>query len=99
MDLKGLAGATGAGGTFAVSADVLVNGGEVVLWLVGFLVDQGPLIYLLLARLTTLAPEVSWLPADRIQTAFLVVAAVVFVLALYRLVNNFVMAWRSRNAQ
>lgn len=97
MDIKGLLGGFGVSGTLAAVVDVLVTGGDVVFWLLGFAVDQGPLLYVLLARLSVLAPEVSWLPASRIQTALYVVAAVVAAISLYRLVNNFRRSWSNRN--
>ena len=97
MDLKGLAGGVGVSGTLAAVFDVLVTGGDVVWWLLEFAIAQGPLLYVLLARLSVLAPEIEWLPAARIQTALYVVAAVVAVISLYRLARNFRRSWNNRN--
>lgn len=98
MDLKELLGAGGVGGTFAAVADVVVTGGDVVFWLMSFAVDQGPLLYVLLARLSVIAPEIPWLPTSRIESALMVVAAVVALLSLYRLIKRLLNSWRSNNA-
>lgn len=97
MDLRGVLGAGGVGGLFAAVVDVLVTGGDVAFWLLEFGLSQGPLLYVLLARLATLAPEVAWLPAGRIQSALYVVAAVVAAVSLYRLARNLGRSWKQRN--
>ncbi|MFW6382841.1 MAG: hypothetical protein ACOCZD_02250 [Haloferacaceae archaeon] len=80
--------AGGAGGTFAVGADLLINGGEVVFALFGVLLDQSGLVYLLLSRLLAAAPHVGWLPTAEIELAFTVVSLLLAVFALYRLTKR-----------
>lgn len=96
MDIRDIGGATGLGGAFAAVADVVVTGGDAVFWIAGFALDQGPLLYVLLGRLVSLAPAVDWLPSSQIQTAFYVVAAVVAAVSLYRLIRRFGRSYRGK---
>lgn len=80
--------AGGVGSVFAVLADLLVNGGEVILLVGAVLVEQSPLVYLLLSRLVAAAPNVSWLPTAEIQTAFTLVSLALAVVALVQLVRS-----------
>lgn len=77
-----------AGGIFAIAADLLVNGGEVLVLLASVLLDNGGLLTLFLSRLLSAAPEVAWLPAAKLQTAFTVVSLLLAVFALYRLARR-----------
>lgn len=80
--------AGGVGGTFGILADILINGGEVVLMLFFALADQGGLVYLLLSRLVAAAPNVAWLPAEEIRTAFTVVSLLLAAVALIQLARS-----------
>ncbi|WP_144900888.1 hypothetical protein [Halobellus captivus] len=82
-------GALSVGGTFAAAADLVVNGGDVLVLLATFLLDQSGLIYLLVARLSAAAPNVSWLPAGTLEAASTAIALFTAVYALYRLTNRF----------
>lgn len=89
--------AGGAGGATAAVADLLVNGGDLLFWLVSVLIDQGPLVYLLLSRLARLAPEIEWLPAAAIRRAMLAVSLILVGVALAKLLSRFATAWKQRN--
>jgi hypothetical protein len=89
MSLSDGLGALGLGGTFAAGADLLVNGGDVLVLIATFLLDQSGLIYLLVARLNAAAPSVPWLPAGTLSTLTTAIALVSAVFALYRLANWF----------
>lgn len=97
MDLRGLLGATGVGGVFATALDVVVTGGDAIWFLVDFLINQGPLLYVLLARLSVVAERVEWLPLEYIRPALYVFAAVSFAVLSYRLLNSLASGWRDRN--
>ena len=73
---------------FAVGADLLVNGGEVLFALVAFLLDQGGLVYLLLSRLLSAAPNVAWLPTAKLETALTFVSLALAAVALIQLVRR-----------
>lgn len=88
MSLRDGAIATGFGTTFGFAADLLINGGEVIALLASFLVDNGGLLYLLLSRLLSAAPNVAWLPAGKLETAFTVVSLLLAAFALYRLARR-----------
>lgn len=88
MSLRDGAVAGGAGGVFAIAADLLVNGGEVFLMLFSVLMDQSGLVYLLLSRLLAAAPEVAWLPTAKIQMAFTVVSLFLAAVALFQLARR-----------
>jgi hypothetical protein len=88
MSLRDGALAGGAGGVFAIAADLLVNGGEVVFALFAFLMDQSGLVYLLLSRLLSAAPNVAWLPTAKIETAFTVVSLALAAVALIQLARR-----------
>ena len=80
--------ASGVGSLFAVVADLLINGGEALVFVFALLAEQGGLVYLLLSRLVAAAPEVAWLPTDQIRTAFTVVSLLLAVVALVQLVRS-----------
>jgi hypothetical protein len=82
-------GAVGIGGSFAAIADVLVNGGDVLLMIAMFLLDQSGLVYLLVGRLAAAAPNVAWLPAGTLSAASTAIALVSAAYALYRIANRF----------
>lgn len=88
MSFRDAGAAGGVGGIFAIGADLLVNGGEVVFALLGFLLDQGGIVYLLLSRLLAAAPRVAWLPTAKIETAFTVVSLVLAAVALFQLARR-----------
>lgn len=97
MSWRDIGAAGGAGGVAAAGADVLVNGGEALVWLVAFLADQGPLLYLLFARLARVAPDIEWLPAEVIERGLIAVALLVAAVALFQIARNFVRRWRTRD--
>ena len=80
--------AGGVGSVFAVFADLLVNGGEIILTVVMIAAEQSGLVYLLLSRLVAAAPNVPWLPAAEIRTAFTVVSLLLALVALIQLVRR-----------
>ena len=80
--------AGGVGSVFAVLADLLINGGEIILTIVLVAAEQSGLVYLLLSRLVAAAPNVSWLPAAEIRTAFTVVSLLLALVALIQLVRR-----------
>lgn len=80
--------ASGVGGTFAIGADLIINGGEVLALLATILLENGGLVYIILSRLLSAAPEVAWLPAAKLQTAFTVVSLLLAAFALYRLARR-----------
>ncbi|MDZ5811600.1 hypothetical protein U4E84_09615 [Halorubrum sp. AD140] len=88
MSFRDGAIAGGAGGTFAVGADLLINGGEVAFALFGVLLDQSGLVYLLLSRLLSAAPHVAWLPAAEIELAFTAISLFLAAFTLYRLAKR-----------
>lgn len=79
---------TGIGAAFGVAADLLLTGGDTLWFLVDLLTDQGPLLFLFVSRLRSVAPSVEWLPAGMLQTAYLALAGVLAGIALYRLLTN-----------
>lgn len=80
--------AGGVGSVFAVLADLLVNGGEIVIWMIALLAEQGGLVYMLLSRLLAAAPNVSWLPTEEIELAFTVVSLFLALVALVQLIRR-----------
>ena len=89
MSLRDGLGAVGLGGTFAAVADVLVNGGDVIVMILMFFLDQSGLVYLLVGRLAAAAPNVAWLPAGTLSAASTAIALVSAAYALYRIANRF----------
>mgnify|MGYP000100227623 CR=1 FL=1 len=89
MSLRDSLGALSIGGTFAAIADLVVNGGDVLLLILTFLLDQSGLLFLVVGRLEAAAPNVAWLPAGTLSTLSTVIALVSAVFALYRLANRF----------
>ena len=89
MSVRDGLGAVGLGRTFAAFADVLVNGGDVLLMIGMFLLDQSGLVYLVVGRLAAAAPNVAWLPAGTLSAASTAIALVSAVFALYRIANRF----------
>lgn len=81
--------ATGAGTLFAIAADLIVNSGEIILLLGMFLVENGAIVHVLLARLLAAAPNVEWLPVARLETWFTVVSLALAALAVIQLTRNF----------
>ena len=73
---------------FAVVADLLLSGGEALVFVFALLADQGGLVYLLLSRLLSAAPQLAWLPTDQLQTAFTVVSLLLAVVALVQLIRS-----------
>lgn len=96
MNAKKVLSASGITGFVAFLVDVVVNGGDLLLWVAELFVTQGPLLYVLLARLSRLAPRIEFLPAGSIERALYVVAGLVALVTVYRLVSNVSAAWRSR---
>jgi len=97
MGLRDVLGAGGIGGVFAAVADLLVTGGDVVWFLVEFLIDAGPLLYVLMARLSVLAERLEWIPMGSIRPLMLGFAGLSFAVLGYRLLTNLVETWRDRN--
>jgi hypothetical protein len=89
MSLRDGLGALGIGGTFAALADFVVNGGDVILMVLMFALDQSGLLLLLVGRLSAAAPNVAWLPAGTLSAASTAIALVSAVYALYRIANRF----------
>ena len=89
MSLRDGLGAAGIGGTFAALADFVVNGGDVLLMIAMFLLDQSGLVYLVVGRLAAAAPNVAWLPAGTLSAASTAIALLSAVYALYRIANRF----------
>lgn len=79
---------TGIGAAFGAAADLLLTGGDTLWFLVDLLIDQGPLLFLFVSRLRSVAPSVEWLPAGTLRAAYLVLAALLAAVALYRLLKN-----------
>lgn len=79
---------TGIGAAFGAVADLLLTGGDTVWFLVDLLIDQGPLLFLFVSRLRSVAPSIEWLPAGTLQTAYTAIAALLAIVALYRLAKN-----------
>lgn len=73
---------------FAVLADVLVNGGEIIAIVGLVLVDQLPVLYTALAAFTAAAPGVGWLPQGALSTLFTAVALAVGVITLVRFAQS-----------
>lgn len=80
--------ASGVGGLFAVVADLLINGGQVLIMAIAVLAEQSGLVYLLLSRLVAAAPDIAWLPTGTIRTAFTAVSLLLAVVALIQLVRS-----------
>ncbi|MFD1601034.1 hypothetical protein [Halobellus rarus] len=89
MSVRDGLGALSIGGGFAAIADLVVNGGDVLVLILTFLLDQSGLVYLLIARLEAAAPNVAWLPAGTLSTLSTAIALVTAVYTLYRLANRF----------
>ena len=79
---------TGIGAAFGVLADIVLTGGDTLWFLVDLLIDQGPLLFLFVSRLRSVAPSVEWLPAGTLRAAYLALAALLAAVALYRLLKN-----------
>jgi hypothetical protein len=79
---------TGIGAGFGVIADVLLTGGDTIWFLLELLIDQGPLLFVLVSRLLSAAPSISWLPQDTLQTVFTGLALALAAVTVYRLVSN-----------
>lgn len=88
MSFRDGALASTVGSVFAVGIDILLNGGEVILILISILAEQSGLVYLLLARLVSAAPNVAWLPTTQIEIAFTVVSLLLAGVALIQLLRN-----------
>lgn len=78
----------GLGSGFGIIADLLVTGGDTLFFLATVLIDQAPLLFVLLSRLLAAAPNVDWLPAQRLELVFTAVALFLAALVLYRLLTN-----------
>lgn len=89
MSLRDGLGALGIGSGFAALADLVVNGGDVLVLLSTFLLDESGLIYLFVARLSAAAPNVSWLPAGTLETATTALALMTAIFAVYRIATKF----------
>jgi len=79
---------TGIGAAFGVLADIVLTGGDTLWFLVDLLINQGPLLFLFVSRLRSVAPSVEWLPAGTLRAAYLALAALLAAVALYRLLKN-----------
>lgn len=79
---------TGIGAGFGVIADVLLTGGDTLWFLLELLIDQGPLLFVLVSRLLSAAPSIPWLPQDTLQTLFTALALTLAAVTVYRLVRN-----------
>ena len=97
MSIKDGALASGIGSTAALGVDLLLNGGEVILMGISILMDQSTLIYLLLSRLRSAAPNVAWLPGAELNMAFTAVSLLLAVFALYRLSRNISNRFKSKS--
>jgi len=80
--------ALGIGGSFAAVADLLVNGGDVLLLALDFFLNQSGLIYMITARLAAAAPDVPWLPAGTLSAAATALSLITAAYGLYRLAKN-----------
>lgn len=80
--------AGGVGSVFALLADLVINAGEGIVFVVAILADQSGIVYLLLSRLLAAAPEVAWLPYTRIRTAFTVLSLILAAVALIQLARS-----------
>jgi len=80
--------ALGIGSVFAAGADLLVNGGSVLLLAFDFFLNQSGLLYMITSRLAAAAVTVAWLPVGIFSTLSTGIALVTAVYGLYRLVKN-----------
>jgi hypothetical protein len=88
MSARDGAVASAVGSTAGLAIDILLNGGEILIWVGTLLMDQSGLIYLLLSRLLAAAPNVAWLPATQLERLFTAVSLVLAALVLFRLLKN-----------
>lgn len=84
MVRDGLA-ALGTGGLLASLLDLFANGGDVLLEVTLFLVENSSLLVLFSSRLRQLAPEVAWIDVGTVDQLLLLVTVVSLVFTVYRL--------------
>jgi len=80
--------ALGIGSVFAAGADLLVNGGSVLLLAFDVFLNQSGLLYMITSRLAAAAVNVAWLPVGIFSTLSTGIALVTAAYGLYRLINR-----------
>lgn len=85
-----LPGAGLVGGVAGIAGDVLLNSGELVLSLVGFLVTSPDLWLTILIPARRLAGMVGWLPQDPLETLYVAALVLAISYGLLRAVRK----WR-----
>lgn len=88
MSLRDVGSALGIGGALAFVADFAINGGDALIVLISFILDQNGLIYLLMSRLSAAAPEIGWLPAGLLNKLTVALALLSATIALFRLAKT-----------
>lgn len=88
--IDNLPGAGAAGGVAAVAGDVLLNGGEVLVSLLGFLVTQPDAWLTVVMYGERLAGMVGWLPSRPLRTLVVVGLVLAIVVSLTRTIQK----WR-----